>query len=59
MRTSNIEIIIYTYVHCQGASLVAQMVKKMPAMQETWVQSLGRKDPPLENEMATDFSIFA
>ena len=44
---------------CSWASPVAQMVKKMPAMQETWVQSLGRKDPPLENEMATDFSIFA
>ena len=41
------------------ASLVAQMVKKMPAMQETWVRSLGRKDLPLEKGMATDFSIFA
>ena len=28
-----------------GASLVAQMVKNLPAMQETWVQSLGQKDP--------------
>ena len=27
------------------ASLVAQMVKKLPAMQETWVQSLGQEDP--------------
>ena len=27
------------------ASLVAQTVKNLPAMQETWVQSLGRKDP--------------
>ena len=44
---------------CGWASTVAQMVKKMPAMQETWVQSLGRKDPPLENGMATDFSIVA
>ena len=26
-------------------SLVAQMVKNLPAMQETWVQSLGRDDP--------------
>ena len=32
-----------------GASLVAQPVKNLPAMQETWVQSLGRKDP-LERE---------
>ena len=31
------------------ASLVAQPVKNLPAMQETWVQSLGRKDP-LERE---------
>ena len=35
-----------------GASLVAQMVKRLPAMQETQVQSLGRDDP-LEKEMAT------
>ena len=34
------------------ASLVAQMVKNLPAMQETWVQSLGREDP-LEKRMAT------
>ena len=32
-----------------GASLVAQMVKKLPAMWETWVQSLGWEDP-LERE---------
>ena len=31
--------------------MVAQMVKNVPAMQETWVQSLGRKDP-LEKGMA-------
>ena len=34
------------------ASLVAQLVKNLPAMQETWVQSLGQEDP-LEKEMAT------
>ena len=33
------------------ASLVAQMVKNLPAVQETQVQSLGREDP-LEKEMA-------
>ena len=38
--------------------LVAQMVKRLPTMQETWVQSLGREDP-LEKEMATHFSILA
>ena len=30
---------------------MAQTVKRLPAMQETWVQSLGREDP-LEKEMA-------
>ena len=35
-----------------GTSLVAQMVKHMPTMRETWVQSLGREDL-LEKEMAT------
>ena len=33
-------------------SLVAQMVKNLPAMQETWVHSLGWEDP-LEKEMGT------
>ena len=40
------------------ASLVAQMVKNLPAMWETWVRSLGREDP-LEKEMATHSSILA
>jgi len=35
-----------------GASLVAQMVKNLPSMRETWVQSLGWKDP-LEKRMAS------
>ena len=39
-------------------SLVAQMVKNLPAMQETWVQSLGWKDP-LEKEMAIHSNILA
>ena len=34
------------------SKLVAQMVKNLPAMQETWIQSLGQKDP-LEKGMAT------
>ena len=34
------------------------MVKNPPAMQETWVPSLGWEDP-LEEEVATDFSILA
>ena len=43
------------------ASLVAQMVKNLPAIQETQetqVQSLGREDP-MEEEMATHSSILA
>ena len=39
------------------ASLLAQLVKNPPAMQETWVQSLGWEDP-LEKGMATHSSIF-
>ena len=41
-----------------GASVVAQIVKNLPAMQEAWVQSLSQEDP-LEKEMATHSSILA
>ena len=37
---------------------MAQLVKNLPAMQETWVRSLVREDP-LEKEMATHSSILA
>ena len=37
---------------------MAQMVKRLPAMQETWVGSQGQKDP-LEKETATHSSILA
>ena len=47
---------IYTYIYIFGVSLVAQRLKHLPAMQETWVQSLGQEDP-LEKEMATHSSI--
>ena len=40
------------------ASLVVQMVRNLPAMQETWVQSLGWEDP-LEKGKATHCSILA
>ena len=40
------------------ASLVAQRLKRPPAMRETWVRSLGREDP-LEKEMATHSSTIA
>ena len=42
----------------QRASLIAQLVKNPPAMQKTWVQSLGQEDP-LEKGMATHSSILA
>ena len=42
----------------QLASLVAQRIKCLPAMQETWVRSLGWEDL-LEEEMATHSSILA
>ena len=42
----------------QRVSLVAQMVKSLPEMQETWVRSLGWEDP-LEEGMATHSSIAA
>ena len=42
----------------RGASQVAQMVKNLPAMRETQVQSLGWEDP-LEKGMATHSSILA
>ena len=41
-----------------GASLVPQMVKPLPAMQETWIRSLGQEDP-LEKEMAIHSSTLA
>ena len=45
--------VLWKYLIC---TLVAQRVKRLPAMQETWVQSLDWEDP-LEKEMATHSSI--
>ena len=42
----------------RGNGLVAQMVKNLPAMQETWDRSLGQEDP-LEKAMATHSGILA
>ena len=42
----------------QSTSLVAQSVENLPALQKSWVQSLGREDP-LEEEMSTDGNILA
>ena len=48
----NVHILLY------WASLMAQMVKNLPAMCETWVQTLGWEDP-LEEGMATHSNILA
>jgi len=45
-------------LHHFMASLVAQMIKNLPALWETWVQFLGQGDP-LEKDMATPSSILA
>ena len=47
---------VMTLTSSDGASLVAQPVKNPPAMQETWVQSLGGEDP-LEKGKASHSSI--
>ena len=50
---------IFRVVFCiQGLPLVAQMVKRLPVMQEAQIQSLGQEDL-LEKEMATHSSILA
>ena len=52
---------IYVYMNINFIwymSLVAQMVKHLPTVWETWVHSLGQEDP-LEKEMATHFSTLA
>jgi len=52
---------IYISLHeisLQGASLIAQLVKNLPAMQEMQVRFLGQKDP-LEKKMVTHSSILA
>ena len=46
----------YASIYIKWASLVAQMVKNLPAMQETQAQSLGQEDP-LEKRIATHSSI--
>ena len=56
-RHRRLEIKILQYC-TPSASLVAQSVKNLPAVQETCVQSLGGKDP-LEKEMAMHSSILA
>ena len=44
---------------CDWASLVAQTVKNLPAMRETWVRSLGWEDPVEEEGTVTHSSILS
>ena len=48
----------FAQIQVHRASLVAQLVKNLPAMWETWVRSPGGEDP-LEKEMATHSSTLA
>ena len=59
---SNIYVCVCVCVYyINGASLLAQTVKNLPAMQETWVQSLGWEDPleKVEKAMAPNSSTLA
>ena len=59
LRRSSDEGIVYP-LQCYWASLVAQLVKNLPVVWETWVQSLGWEDPPQERkDKATHSSILA
>ena len=60
-RKNEKQILSFSFLHISylsSASLVAQIVKNLLAIQETWIQSLGQEDP-LEKEMATRSSILA
>ena len=54
----SINVKAYQNVYLKWASLVAQMVKNLPAMWETWVRSLGW-EKSLEEGMATHSSVLA
>ena len=49
---------MYLYAVFLLIQLVAQIEKKLPAIREAWIQSLGQEDP-LEEGIATHFSILA
>ena len=60
-QLKNRQHVMYQYngiLFIQMASLLAQTVKSLPAMWETWARSLGWENP-LEEEMTTHFSILA
>ena len=58
MSITKLSLLLSHYNINIGASLVAQIVKNLPATRETWVQSLGWEDL-LEEGMATHSSILA
>ena len=58
MRAPSIILSVSGLFHLVWTYLVAQTVKRLPTMRETWVQSLGWEDL-LEKEMATHSSILA
>ena len=55
---SRVPILYIIKIYLLGASLMAQVVKNLPVMWETWIQSLDQEDP-LEKGMATHSSILA
>ena len=58
MRNCQPVILLILSMYTNYPSLVAQTVKRLPAMRETWVLFLGREDP-LEKEMAIHSSTLA
>ena len=56
MHRGNSKDLVEVSVINQGSSLVAQLVKNLPAMQETYIWYLSQEDP-LEKEMETHSSI--
>ena len=58
IQVKHLRLIKRVIINILRASLAAQMLKTLPAVQESQVQSLGQEDA-LEKEMATHFSILA
>ena len=58
LEQENLKILFFKYTSSSRQSLVAQLVKNLPAMRETWVQSLGWEDS-LEKGKGTHSSILA
>ena len=58
LNFQRITLLLNCHEALNRASLVAQTVKRLPTMPETWVRSLGWEDP-LEKEMATHSSTLA